>query len=261
MIRKCVKPQAVKRALLSLPKTLEGIYSAIIASIDEDYAEDARIILQWMVCSRRPLQLTEAAELLAFDLENEFSFNPDFRLPDSKDVLNICSSLITISRPDLTTGIQEVRLAHSTVREFLVTKTTSLNGPGSFLITEEVAQHTIAKMCLLYLLYIGEYAAAESDYVENFPLVMYAAQYWTDHFRSAGFPDDVSLLATSFFTSHFHAFETWCHVFNIDRPWSWGEEQKKYSAGPLYYASLAGLQPVVHSLLQAGADQVKKAEY
>jgi ankyrin repeat protein len=246
--------------LTSLPKSLEGSYHAILDGIDEVYAADAHIILQWMVCCRKPLQLAEVAEILAFDWEDRLSFDPDFRVPDPKDVLKLCSNLVAIFPLDSTTEAHEVRLAHSTVRDFLITETTSLNGPGSFLVVEELAHKAIAQMCLTYLLYIGEHAATDPDYAAEFPLVTYAAQNWIDHYKTARYSDDLSSLATSLFTSPADPSATWYRVCNIDKPWSRSAPQwdKSASTGPLYYASLAGLGMVVQSLLQAGADPNQK---
>lgn len=244
----------MKRALASLPRTLEGVYHAILTSIDEVYAEDARVILQWMVCCRRPLQLAEVAEILSFDVDDQMSFDPESRVPDPMDALKICSSLVVISPPDASTGIREVRLAHSTVRDFLVAEMTHSNGPGSYLIIEDVAHKTIVQMCLVYLLYIGRHATKDKNYVARFPLVKYAARHWIDHFKAASCPEDAFQLALSLFTSTEDALGVWYCVFNIDKPWSWVHRQWSSPAGPLYYASLAGLERIICSLLEAGVD-------
>ena len=96
-LRKCIKPAALRKALASLPKTLDDTYERILCNIDQDHAEDALKVLQWLAFSTRPLGIQEVAEATAITLNDSPLFDPDDRLRDHTDILAICSSLITVS--------------------------------------------------------------------------------------------------------------------------------------------------------------------
>ena len=96
-LRKCIKPSALRKALASLPKTLDDTYERILCNIDQDHAEDALKVLQWLAFSARPLGTQEVAEATAITLNDSPLFDPNDRLRDHTDILAICSSLITIS--------------------------------------------------------------------------------------------------------------------------------------------------------------------
>ena len=81
MIRQCIKPQAVKKALRSLPRTLTEIYNNIVVSIKVEYLDDARRVLQFLAFSGRPVQLAEIADVLAVDWDSGPEFDPSNRLP------------------------------------------------------------------------------------------------------------------------------------------------------------------------------------
>ncbi len=87
----------LRKALKSLPKTLDDTYVRILCTIKAEYYSYAFKILQWLVFSVRPLSIQEAAEILAIDEEAERGFNPEYRLEDPRDILTICSSLVTIA--------------------------------------------------------------------------------------------------------------------------------------------------------------------
>ena len=66
----CLNLPMLRKALGSLPKTLDNTYARILERIDEDYRQYAMTILQWLVYSARPLQIEELAEVVAVDLQS-----------------------------------------------------------------------------------------------------------------------------------------------------------------------------------------------
>ncbi|KAG4429187.1 hypothetical protein IFR05_015330 [Cadophora sp. M221] len=82
-LRKCLKVDALRKALKSLPKTLDDTYVRILLRIDEDYSQDAFRILQWLIYSARPLHIEEMVEVIAIDSEQS-QFDPENRLPDPR---------------------------------------------------------------------------------------------------------------------------------------------------------------------------------
>ena len=96
-LRRCIKPTALRKALASLPKTLDETYEWILCNIDQEHAEDALKVLQWLAFSARPLELQEVAEATALTLKPSPKFDPEDRLRHPQDLPAICSSLIAVS--------------------------------------------------------------------------------------------------------------------------------------------------------------------
>jgi hypothetical protein len=104
-----LKLDALRKALKSLPKTLDETYDRILMNIDEQYSEDAFKILQLLAFSARPVKIEEVAEVLAIDFDRHGGprFNADLRLRDPEALLTICSSLVSTSWSELHPLISE----------------------------------------------------------------------------------------------------------------------------------------------------------
>src|ERR1700691_4083541 len=89
----------IKKAMTSLPKSLDETYERILLNIDELYREDAHRVLQWLAFSARPVTMAEVAEVLAINCDEGTLLSPDQRLSNPHDILVICSSLVTTSSP------------------------------------------------------------------------------------------------------------------------------------------------------------------
>ena len=95
-LRKCYTRPAVRKALCQLPKSLDETYNRILNRIPNEYKREAYCVFQLLVISYRPLTLNEIADAVAVDCENE-TFDPENRLRDPCDILEICSSLVSLS--------------------------------------------------------------------------------------------------------------------------------------------------------------------
>jgi len=179
--------------LRSLPKTLDGTYARILCGIDEAYLVDARKILTWLAYSVRPLRLEEIAEVVAIDLDSSHKFDPKRRLLDSRDLLFICSSLVTIVSSTVKDGqsssqvsvIEELRLSHSSVKEYLISDRIQKGPACWFYMTESGANDCIANMSLAYLLQFDQPDRLNHEAETRYPLIEYAAKYWTQHAKVA----------------------------------------------------------------------------
>jgi hypothetical protein len=190
-LRKCLTLIEVREALKLLPKTLDETYARILCSIDkEGHGKHAFKVLQWLAYSTRPLRIEEIAEVIAVDIEGDLRFNPENRLREPQDILTICSSLVT------TAGL-ELRLAHFSVKEYLVS-----NRVRTEYSIARCAHDHIAQTCITYLLYFKGPSLLTSDIVDEFPLVRYAAKYWTKHARMTGnYTDQIDRLSIELFLS------------------------------------------------------------
>ena len=269
-MRKCYKLSALRAALESLPKTLNETYNRILGAIDADNMPDALQLLQWLTFSRRPLRLRELAEVVAIDIEDIPCFNEEDRLRHPTDLLRICSSLVNLNyeeddiagQPDILDC--EIRLAHYSVREYLVSK---IGEPTFANFAETPAHLSIGKSCVAYLLHLGQIRAVssnknrqhhETNLLERYPLSTYAAQYWPEHAR---YIDNVLQDQIVELLINSSSMNQWIEIFNPDHGDNlpiparsnveWPEPASLQR--PLYYASLLGLIEIVEILLGKGA--------
>jgi hypothetical protein len=120
----------IRKTLIDLPATLDATYEQILDGISEDYHEYALRILTWLVFSPRVLTLSEIGEIAAIDANRKPVFDNTEIIDDRTDILEICSSLITVTTVEdsedsswserWTIGEQIVRLAHHSVKEYLL---------------------------------------------------------------------------------------------------------------------------------------------
>jgi len=127
---KCRTRLALQKALKALPTTLDETYERILCTISDEDSEYAMRILQWLVFSSRPLSVEQLAEVVAINVERETAFDRDEVLEDPMEVLDICTSLVSVVMTEgrslserdrrLRTISRTVTLAHYSVQEYLV---------------------------------------------------------------------------------------------------------------------------------------------
>ena len=244
----------LRKALVTLPMTLDDTYVRILCSIKDEYQSYAFKILQWLAFSVRPLLIEEAVDIIAVDEEPNGKFDPDNRLPDPRDILTICSSLVIITareRADLTVT-EELSLAYYSVKEYLISERIS-NGPAwRFEIAVE-PDVCIAYTCLLYLSYFQELDYPASGVPENFltkfPLLNYVVHEWHHHARKVeNYSEEISHLSTEFLQSSNQVFAKW--ALTTGRAY----EDCEPAGAPLYLASWRGLSRSVKALIDRGSD-------
>ncbi|KAL8717888.1 MAG: hypothetical protein Q9225_004913, partial [Loekoesia sp. 1 TL-2023] len=224
-LRKCLTLPMLRKALDSLPLTLNETYARILCNIDASYSRLAARALQWLVYSERPLKIQELVEVLAIDVEDECIFDPDRRLPEHDDILLICSSLVTIA-VDSNRHTRIVRLAHFSVKEYLISAHISA-GPAATYTVENLRAHmTIAEDCMSYLIQIANgdllrewdpSSISVGELSVAYPLVNYAARRWIDHVRVVGEENErLSALILKLFQSH--VFGSWIYFIGSDAP-------------------------------------------
>ena len=98
-LQKCRTVKEIRTTLCQLPKTLDETYIRILDKIDENDSRRVHDVLQLIAFSRRPLTLGEIVEAIAFDTDKK-CFSEDEKLVDPLDVLEICSSLISLADPE-----------------------------------------------------------------------------------------------------------------------------------------------------------------
>ncbi|KAL8934915.1 MAG: hypothetical protein Q9211_004980 [Gyalolechia sp. 1 TL-2023] len=268
----CLSLSKLRQKLDSLPTTLDGTYERILCKIDPAYKRETLQILQWLACSMRPLTITEVAELVAFDGDSKPKFDAAKRLADIEEILSLCSSLTLCTMPDGSdsdqidqdsgsggsnqdskgTTFTTIRLAHFTVKEYLMSDRIR-HGPAAFFsLGEEMSHLRIAETCLsCLLLYEMILFVDEGEFTIEFPIAKYSARYWVSHFRKAR-----SILekrhfehASELFLDE-HKLQNWVALYDIDDAMEICGRYKQGSS--LYYAVLTGLYGLVEVVLQSG---------
>lgn len=118
-LRKCHTPKDIRKALKSLPKTLDETYKRILLSIDEEHRFITRRALQWIAYSFDQLtvkQLAEAASIIPEMNETPISHDTGIIRPDR--LIDILSSLvIPVIVKDYRGQRTIILLAHFSVQE------------------------------------------------------------------------------------------------------------------------------------------------
>ncbi|OQD65820.1 hypothetical protein PENPOL_c005G06642 [Penicillium polonicum] len=101
-----------------LPSELNEAYTRIMERLEQDLSEEqleyTRLLLGWLVCSKRPLKWTEIQVALSIDLHlttASHELDMDLRLRD--DVQELCGSLVQVLKGN------RVELVHSTAKLFI----------------------------------------------------------------------------------------------------------------------------------------------
>ena len=95
VLAECSNLSELRKALHSLPSTLEETYERILLSIRRESRSDVVGLLQWLAFSACPLTLLELAEVFAID-RDKLRFYPDRRPRKPCGILNNCSSFVKV---------------------------------------------------------------------------------------------------------------------------------------------------------------------
>ena len=234
----------------------------------------------------------EVAEIVTMDARKEPRFNPENRFFDSKEILVICSSLVSVYIDNVQTfegwgNWPCVKLAHFSVKEYL-TSGDIHQGPASmYAISRGIANTSIAESCLALLLHFDkpdsftaelekegtfssqsreddsssqESARKESFYLRferKFLLAQYAARNWVEHAYNASWDrDSIGGLVSELFIKR-DSLENWIRLRGIEKRRRLIPDLLKPSnaIGPsIHYASEAGFLQPLKQLIENGAD-------
>jgi ankyrin repeat protein len=248
-LKDCLDYPRLRQALNTLPKTLDDTYARILENVPEGYSTQIARILNLLIWSDWDFEMDELVDAVATDLDQDPAFDTRNRMPVPRDILRLCSSLITVSSKKYSENVQ---LAHFSVKEYLV----SNHAPEGFefLLSETVSRSHLARLCLTYLICVSHLfkldqsvQAIDTDkiYVE-FPFVLYSSNHWMDHFRAVGTQDEsLYEMVMSFFVEKHEALSFFGNLQHCEF---------RENGTPLYYAARGGLTRTVETLLDRGAD-------
>lgn len=265
----CRSLNKLRQTLDSLPTTLDGTYDRILCNIDPMFKRETLQILQWLASSLRPLTVEEVAELVAFDVDGEPKFDAANRLADVEEILDLCSSLTICTMPDSaesddtnrdlegSTTISEaggpiIRLAHFSVKEYLLSSRIR-QGPAAFFSVDEQASHLrIAQTCLsCLLLYEDGQSTDTKAFATEYPIADYAAEHWLSHFwKAQDILKERHYDCASKLILDKQKLRNWVNLLDIDNyAWQYYIIILPGRGSSLYYAVLTGLYCLVEVVL------------
>ncbi|KAF1966679.1 ankyrin, partial [Bimuria novae-zelandiae CBS 107.79] len=258
---KCCNRATLRKALATLPLTLDQTYERILSAISEADLEYAIRILRWLTFSARPLSVNEIAEVVAIDTKRDPAFDRDEVLKDPLDALHICSSLVTITvnneHEQDSVSREIVALAHYSVKEYLISDRIWTGEAAKYGMRDDVCHDAMVRSCLGYLLQF-EQSELHPGFLQVFRLARYSAEYWISHARKTGEQtEEMGQLAIRLCSKNSSSYANWIRLWDPERPWKEPDFQKRLEEihEPLYYAALLDLRGVVVKLLlDTGAD-------
>jgi ankyrin repeat protein len=242
---------------------LDETYQRILLGIKEENTGYGYVhrLLQCLTVSFRPLRVEELAEVLAirFDEGESPDYYPDWRLEDAQEaVLSACSSLITIINVDDSPIVQ---FSHFSVKEFLISDrlANEKENLSRYHILPQPANKILAQASLSALLRLDD--QVDKDNMKNFPLSMYAAQYWVEHGQFENVSSYIQELMVQLFDPSKRHFSTWVWIYDVDQPWDWVEHMsskrpKQPEGVGLYYATICGFRGLVEHLIRSCPEDV-----
>ena len=251
MLRHCF-PSSVRQILEELPESLDDTYERILREIRKPNQGHAHRLLQCLVAAVRPLRVKELAEVLAFDFSAEGipKLNLGWRWEDKEEaVLSACSSLVMIVHDG---DSRIVQFSHFSVKEFLTANrlVEPIRDVSRYHIRLEAAHVILAQACLGVLLRLDD--RVDRDNIENFPLAVYAAQYWATHARLENTSSRIKDGMECLFDVDKPHFATWLWIYNEDHythSIMITKSPEKPEAVPLYYAAMLGFRDFSEHLI------------
>ncbi|KAJ4859640.1 ankyrin repeats (3 copies) domain-containing protein [Trichoderma breve] len=165
-LQKLRSPRDIRRALEDLPKGLDETYDRMLQGIDDRYRKSVANSLKWLAFSMQPLTVDELAEIFIMHPDDAFIIDSTERLFTPRDVLMYFSGLIVENQ-------ETVRLAHFSIKEYLVSSRIQQHLTSTFSIRDIDAHLFIACSCFSYFSYMS--ALVNEGDKQAHPLKAYAS--------------------------------------------------------------------------------------
>ena len=152
-LRGCPSRAEVRKALKSLPETLDKTYERMLRNVHPNLRDYAVRLLQWLCIADGPVYLDDIMEAFATSIGEEPYFDPDARFVSSDKVHALCPGLIIRYTEDC--WRDPVQIAHYSVKEYLVSNRLPIapNPLCKFRVQLPLANLAMAKTCLVYAIF------------------------------------------------------------------------------------------------------------
>ncbi|CAG8981586.1 hypothetical protein HYALB_00010009 [Hymenoscyphus albidus] len=150
----------------------------------------------------------------------------------------------------------DVKLAHFTVKEYLVLKGAESGPLSRYQFRNEKAQAFISGMAVTYFIDPNNFNESKSKGIPS-SLRRYFAEFWPEHaiealdsgyYNTKQLQHQIDLL---FSLDHSQGYITWLQIFDHDRE-TYDQDIRTEYPQPLYYAALLGLRMTAKMLLVQG---------
>lgn len=226
----------IEEALADLPEGLDDIYARSLREIPKRHRDDAVRILEIILASRRVLSVDAVLELTSVDLKASpgHSINPSKRMKDLAPFSSIMSVLIKRKPTQFERTSDYIEIAHSSVRDYLLSGTPELSLKVGF--SEISSRASLLRACLAYWESIKPHYAGRQ---KSFSVGQYLCYEWQAHARD----EDVGK----------EAYEDILKCLLHNGSLGFRDRRIWYCTGPpLYSASRLGFPSIVEGLLEHG---------
>ncbi|KAE9381121.1 hypothetical protein N431DRAFT_1674 [Stipitochalara longipes BDJ] len=251
--QKLKQASKVRQALDDLPNGLDETYIRMLLSIDLEYHRQVTLVLEWLAFSRRPLSVGELAEAFVTDPEKSPSFGE--RLFNPEDILEYLPGLVITVALYNNRAHDRIRLAHFSIKEYLVSERIRSSKASHFAIVEQEAHTRIAESCLVYHLQLSEAEITSHETRDKYMLWNYAAKYWAHHLElvdRSSWTERLIIWAVKVLTEK----SALLNEVLVSGPLTWDKLDDfgiDDLAPPLYYTTVWNCYKLTSHLLQRGA--------
>ena len=271
----CHTLHSLRRTLQDLPSGLYETYDRILSNVPEVHRVHVQRALIWLAFSREPMTLGQVAEAVLVGREQQ-SMDAGDQFRDVHDLLDLCSSFVClVGKPSWLSHISlflgridrehiasdaylVLRLAHSSVKEYILSGRTDIASLSMHRLTSGNAQRSMAEVCLVYLNQFDEQSLIMDENLHRHQFLSYAAFNWWFHYDEMPAEEEdsvVDLLLTFLNTHHYgYAYGNWLGLLD-----DWYVTQRR-SLTPLAVLSSLGAPRVVRAVLE-NATEVPVTEY
>ena len=197
------------------------------------------------------MRLAELGELIAVNLSGGLWFDADIRFPDPRDLLDIFPGLLQANVRDSKNPI--VRLAHFSVKEYLVSERIRTQESQKFWSPEAQSHELIAATCLAYLLHFADRDGSFLYHDKKYPLLNYACWNWTIHARNADSHQGILKELILEFLRRSSLRKVWFLIYH-SVPLLHARGDEPDDIPPLFIAASIGVLSIVRILLESGHD-------
>lgn len=203
MLRECRNRSAIEKALRDLPKTLNDTYEHMLTSIQKSpYCREVTVILQMLLWCDIRLTLEACNDAIIVQPGKQPGFSLKDRFFNSRDVIYICSGLVTTTcLRDPLSNFEErqyLQLAHSSVWEYLSSE--AVIQPFQSHLAERVARSDLLRLCHTYFccfdwstLARGFEMMRQNLYHKELGLIIWNISTWLAHAKFLEAVDDDGL--------------------------------------------------------------------
>jgi ankyrin repeat protein len=232
----------LKQIIHTLPTTVDQTYEAILSKIRERDCQGAQKVLSIVVAAARPLTLREMNIALALSTNENSRSYEDLDLEEEErfktTIRHLCGLFVNVVD-------RKVYLIHQTAKGFLVEKAKEPAGQWKISINIVESELMMAKICITYLNFTVFGLSSNKNNLDGF--LLYAACFWTNHYRQAQRRVTMELLqgVLNICEPESPRYQNWACVY-----WQMMENQQLPSfPGILMVGSFFGHVSVVRQLL------------